>query len=247
MTRTFAAAAFVAALLSTTAIYAADAVPAAISAAVADAGRPAADKERDANRKPAETVAFAGVKPGMTVAELGPGGGYYTKILSKAVGPKGKVFALITKAQAERAGFLDGMKAWASAYPNVTIVTVDFGTMMLPEKADLFWTTENYHDFHNGPTANVAGLNKSVFENLKPGGIFYVEDHAAAKGAGAEATSKVHRMDEDIAKSELTAVGFKVDAEGNVLRNPADNKVSGNSESGAHFATDRFMLRMKKP
>ena len=61
--------------------------------------------------------------------------------------------------------------------------------MMLPEKADLFWTTENYHDFHNGPTADIAALDKAVFNNLKPGGIFYVEDHSAAPGAGLAATS----------------------------------------------------------
>ena len=118
--------------------------------------------------------------------------------------------------------------------------------MMLPEKAGLFWTTENYHDFHNGPTADIAGLDKAVFNNLKPGGIFYVEDHNAAEGAGLEATSKFHRMDEAVAKNELTAAGFKLDAEGELLRNPADNRAGSNSESG-HFVSDRFMLRMKRP
>ena len=41
----------------------AQSVSPAIAAAVADASRPDTDKERDAARKPAETVAFAGVKP----------------------------------------------------------------------------------------------------------------------------------------------------------------------------------------
>jgi len=218
----------------------------AITAAVADAGRPAADKERDASRKPAETVAFAGVKPGMTIAELGPGRGYYTRILAKAVGPTGKVYAVVTSAQAARPGALDALNALTAEYPNVKVVTVDYPTMMLPEKADLFWTTENYHDFHNGPTADIAALDKAVFNNLKPGGIFYVEDHSAAPGAGLAATSQFHRMDEAVAKSELTAAGFKLDGEGDLLHNPADNKAASNSESG-HFASDRFMLRMKRP
>ncbi len=69
----------------------------AITAAVADKGRPDADTKRDADRKPAEVIAFAGVKPGMSVEELFPGGGYYTRILSKVVGPKGKMF-LVTPA-----------------------------------------------------------------------------------------------------------------------------------------------------
>jgi len=223
----------------------AQSVTPAIAAAVADAARPAADKERDAGRKPAETVAFAGVKPGMTVAELGPGRGYYTRILAKAVGPNGKVYAVVTAAQAARPGVLDGLNALAASYPNIKVVTVEYATMALPEKADLFWTTENYHDFHNGPTADIAALNKAVFNNLKPGGIFYVEDHSAADGAGLAATTQFHRMDEAVAKSELTAAGFKLDGEGNLLRNPADNKAASNSETG-HFASDRFMLRMKR-
>ena len=246
MTRSLTAAAVFAAILSTTAVYAASAVSPAIMAAVADAGRPAADKERDVNRKPAETVAFAGVKPGMTIAELGPGGGYYTKILSKAVGPNGKVFALVTAAQAARPNGLDAINAVAAAYPNVKVVTVDYANLMLPEKVDLAWTTENYHDFHNGATANVPALDKGVFENLKPGGIFYVEDHKAADGAGLEATSKVHRMDEAVAKTELMAAGFKLDAEGDLLHNAADARTGANSEGG-HFVTDRFMLRLKRP
>ena len=70
----------------------------AITAAVADKGRPDADTKRDADRKPAEIVAFAGIKPGMAVEELFPGGGYYTRILSKVVGSKGKMF-LVTPGQ----------------------------------------------------------------------------------------------------------------------------------------------------
>ena len=242
---------FAAALLATALIYVpatamAQAPSAEITAAVNDSGR-SADKQKDANRKPGDVLAFAGVKPGMVVAELGSGGGYYTRLLAKAVGPSGKVLAIATQGQAARPGGLDGLNAIKAAYPNVQIVTVpDLASIALPEKADLFWTTENYHDFHNGPTANIAGLNKAVFENLKPGGVFYVEDHSAAAGAGLEAASKFHRMDEAVAKGELTAAGFKVDGEGNLLRNASDNKAGSNSESG-HFVTDRFMLRMKKP
>jgi predicted methyltransferase len=243
MIRPLTAALFATSLLCAPA--SAQGVSPAIAAAVADTSRPDADKERDATRKPGETLAFAGVKPGMVVAELGPGRGYYTRLLAKTVGSKGKVYAITTTAQAARPGALDALNALAAAYPNITVVTVDYGTMMLPEKADLFWTTENYHDFHNGPTADIAALDKAVFNNLKPGGIFYVEDHKAADGAGLGATSKVHRMDEAVAKTELTAAGFRLDAEGDLLHNPADDRAGSNSESG-HFVSDRFMLRMKR-
>ncbi len=220
--------------------------PSAIAVAVADPTRPDADRARDANRKPAETLAFAGVRPGMMVAELGSGGGYYTRLLAKAVGPRGKVYAIVTAAQAARPNGLAALNTITAAYPNVSIVNVpDYAHLTLASKADLFWTTENYHDFHNGPTANIAAMDHAVYDALKPGGIFYVEDHSAAPGAGLAVTSTVHRMDEDVAKQELTAAGFKLAAEGDLLRNSGDNRSGSNSETG-HFVTDRFMLRMKK-
>ncbi len=220
--------------------------PGSTSVSPITAARPQGDLDRDVNRKPLEVIAFAGVKPGMKVAELAPGGGYYTRMLSAAVGPAGKVYVVATPRQAQRPGGLDTLNALAAVLPNVVVVTCEYTALKLPEPVDVVWTTENYHDFHNGPTANIAALDAAVFSALKPGGIFYVEDHAAADGAGLDATSKVHRMDEAIAKAELASAGFKLDAESNLLRNPSDNKAGSNSEAG-HFVTDRFMLRMKKP
>lgn len=233
-----------AALAQAPAPAAAPAAPAAPPAPITR-DRPAAQVELDANRKPIETMAFAGVRPGMTVAELGPGAGYYTRMLSQAVGPNGKVLVVINKAQAERPNGRFTVDGLASVLPNVQVVVSEYNALTLPTAPDLVWTTENYHDWHNGPTADIAGVNKSVHAALKPGGIYYVEDHAAAKGAGLAATSTVHRMDEDIAKTELLAAGFKLDAEGQLLRHPEDNKVSRNSENG-RYNSDRFMLRMKK-
>lgn len=69
------------------------AVPGNIAAAVADSNRPDADSALDADRKPAETLAFAGVKSGESVGELISGGGYFTRLFSKAVGPKGHVYS----------------------------------------------------------------------------------------------------------------------------------------------------------
>src|SRR3982750_1710596 len=69
-------------------------VPKARAAAVADPARPQADRDRDADRKPAESIAFAGLKPGQRIADILPGGGYFTRIFSGVVGPKGEVLAV---------------------------------------------------------------------------------------------------------------------------------------------------------
>ena len=87
----FAAAAAIAVVGVGYAAQAADAIPSNIAAAVANANRPSKDTDRDAARKPGEVLAFAGVKPGEQVLELIPGGGYFTRVLSGAVGPAGHV------------------------------------------------------------------------------------------------------------------------------------------------------------
>jgi predicted methyltransferase len=243
------ASAFAAALVVSTAGLAAGAgaPSAAISAAVADPARPAADTARDAERKPAQIVAFAGVKPGDTVVELMPGGGYFTRILSKTVGPKGHVYGLVPEGFAKRPGALDGINALAAQYGNVTIMPVDLASFTIPAPADVVWTSENYHDFHNGPTANIPGLNKAVFAALKPGGVYYIEDHAAAKGAGTTTTSTLHRIEAAATIKEVEAAGFKLDGQSDLLANPADTHDKAVFDPSIRGKTDKFALRFRKP
>ena len=220
---------------------------AAITAAVADPMRPAADTARDANRKPAQILAFVGVKPGDTVVELMPGGGYFTRILAKTVGPKGHVYAVVPSGFANRPGAMDGLNALAAQYPNVTITATDLSSFKVAQPADVVWTSENYHDFHNGPTANIPGLNAAAFAALKPGGVYYIEDHAAAKGAGVTTTSTLHRIDPAAAISEVEAAGFKLDGQSDLLANPDDPHDKSVFDPSIRGKTDKFALRFRKP
>lgn len=229
-----------------TAAVAQGAIPASISAAVADAVRPDADKARDAARKPAEIVTFAGVKPGDKVAEFLPGGGYYTRILSKAVGPSGHVYALVPAGFAQRPGGLDALNALAAELGNVTVVATDLTNFTLPEPVDLAWTSENYHDMHNGPTPSFTGVNESTFRALKPGGIYFVEDHAAVAGSGITATSTLHRIDPAAVIEEMTAAGFTLDGQSDVLANPNDPKTVGVRDPSVQGETEKFALRFRK-
>lgn len=218
---------------------------AAIASAVADSRRPAADTARDAARKPAETLLFAGVKPGMTIAEVAPGGGYYTRLLAAAVGPTGKVYALMPAAFANRPGGLDGINAIAAAYPNVQVVVADYASLQLPTPADLAWTTENYHDLANGPEGTIPTFLAGIHKNLKPGGLFFIEDHSAP-GTGLSATRTLHRIDPAAVKSALAAAGFRLDAESNHMANPADNHTLSVQDPGIRGETDKFALRFKR-
>ncbi|HXS27374.1 MAG TPA: hypothetical protein VN730_06905 [Steroidobacteraceae bacterium] len=270
-------AAFSAALvfvLSTAGAEAARHMPSYITAAVKDSGRPEADKKRDVNRKPAEALEFSGVKPGDKVAELIPAAGYYTRMLSKIVGPSGHVYMLVppppkgpppgmARPGAGRPGAgppgagrppmrRPSMTAMANAiaqnpeYSNVSVVQMEEGpAFRLPDQIDLFWTTENYHDLHNMPDADLSIFNKRVFDSLKNGGIYFIEDHAAAAGTGASDTRTLHRIDPAAVKMEVEAAGFEFVGQSRALHNPKDN----HKEIVFKMAdkTDRFMYKFRKP
>jgi len=194
-----------------------------ITKAVADPSRPADNRALDANRKPAATLAFAGVKPGQTIGEFLPGGGYYTRLLSDVVGPRGKVYALETTRWGK--DNIDATKTAIAGLKNVTLDLSPFGAFNLPKKVDVFWTTLNYHDLHIEKYGKVdmAAFNKHVFDSLKPGGIYFIVDHMAAPGSGEAAPPKLHRIDKAIVIKELTAAEFKLVVESDILRNPADD------------------------
>jgi predicted methyltransferase len=222
-----------------------------IVAAVADTARPAADTERDANRKPAEMIAFGEVQPGDKIGELIPGGGYMTRILSKAVGPTGKVYVFASQPQQREgqpppAAPVAAITADAANYGNVSVIITNFTTIPAPEPLDLVWTSQNYHDMHNpGRNLDINAANKAIFGALKPGGLYVVLDHQSAKGVDFDA--QLHRIDMAKVKAEVLAAGFEFVGESQVLDNPADDGTKGVFDASIRGKTDQFILKFKKP
>jgi predicted methyltransferase len=229
------------------------AVPAFLAAAIANPSRPAEDVARDADRKPAETLVFAGIAPGQQIAELLPGGGYFTRIMSKAVGANGHVYALVPAprpdAPANAPDFAARVKAIAAdpAYSNVSVIVEPFGELKTPVPVDLVWTSQNYHDLHNLPGLDLVVFNQMVFESLKPGGTYLILDHATAPGEGASQTSTLHRIDPETVKREVLAAGFVYDGESNLLRQPEDPHTAKVFDPSIRGRTDQFILKFKKP
>ena len=224
-------------------------IPPNIAAAVANPNRPQADRDRDALRKPAEVLAFAGVKPGEQVLELIPGGGYFTRILSGAVGPKGHV----TEGLPNLTGAADVAQKsnGVAADPNFSNVSeAHFSTADLAKlgPVDLVWTSQNYHDLHLARfSLDVVAFDRAVYAALKPGGVFFIEDHAAAPGSGLDVPDKLHRINEDIVKQEVESAGFRLVAESNILRNPADDHTLLVFNPAIRGHTDQFLLKFQKP
>jgi predicted methyltransferase len=238
------------ALAITSAGVAAAAVPANLTSALADKSRPEADTARDAARKPAELLAFAEVKPGQKVADFMMGGGYFTRILSPAVGPKGKVYAYQAAEFIKfRAAYGTDQTKVVGDYKNVVALTAPVASAGLPDGLDLVLTVQNYHDLHLKafPVQTADEANKEIFRALKPGGLYVVVDHAAAAGAPLTVADTQHRIDEAIVKKEVEAAGFRLIAEDQMLANPADPHDKLVFDPSIRGKTDQFVLKFQKP
>jgi predicted methyltransferase len=225
---------------------------AGLAAAVADNNRPDADKLRDANRKPVQTLEFLGVKPGQQIAEILPGGGYFTRIFSKAVGPSGHVYALVPErpgnAPADLPDLAGKVKAIAADanYSNVSVVVQPLNRLVTPAPVDLVFTAQNYHDLHNFPV-DVVAFNRTILESLKPGGLYVVLDHSAPSGSGLADTKTLHRIDADVVKQEVTAAGFEFVGASDILANAGDSRTATVFDPSIRGKTDQFILKFRKP
>jgi predicted methyltransferase len=227
---------------------AASEIPADIAKAVANPDRPQADRDRDALRKPAEVMTFAGVKPGETVLELIPGGGYFTRMLSVAVGPNGHVIEAVPQVAGADVRRTSNGIAGDPHFANVTEITMTPDAIAKAGPVDLVWTSQNYHDLHlTRFKLDVAGLDKVIYGALKPGGVFFIEDHAAKPGTGTSTTDAEHRIDENFVKQEVESVGFKLAGESDILRNPADDHSLSVFQPAIRGHTDQFLLEFRKP
>jgi len=227
---------------------AAQSAPPAIDAAIADTTRPAADRDRDAERKPAEMLAFAGVKPGMVVVDMLPGGGYFTRLFSDVVGPTGKVIAYVPD-EMYRPKSLEAVTAIA-AEPAHANIQPEHNPALAPGPAnivDVVWTSQNYHDLHNVSGLDVIAFNKVIYASMRPGGVYVVLDHSAPAGSGLSDTSTLHRIDEATVRKEVEAAGFVFDGESKVLANPADPRTTKVFDPSIRGHTDQFVLRFRKP
>jgi predicted methyltransferase len=221
-----------------------------LSAKVAAADRPEADRARDAGRKPGAVLETLGVEPGMTAVDLIAASGYYTEVLSVAVGPKGKVYAQNTAFVLE---YRDGANEKAiskrlagNRLPNVERLDRELAdTGLAPGSVDVAITALNFHDIYNGSGAEAAaGFLSAVYELLKPGGVLGIVDHVGAKGAD---NTKLHRIDPALALAVVEASDFELETQSDLLKNPADDHTLMVFAPEIRGKTDRFLLVLRKP
>jgi len=216
------------------------ALPADFDAKIA--ARPEADRGRDAARKPKESVQELGLQEGMTVVDVAAGGGWFTRVLSAAVGPKGKVIAQFGQGGL-RNNNGQAQRDMAAELGNVEPL-FDAVSSIAPNSVDAAVTAMNLHDAYN--RSEEAGVNfiKEIYTVLKPGGVAAIIDHAGNEGAD---NKTLHRMTPASAKAMIEKAGFQIVKESKVLANPQDDHTKGSHDASLGRATDQFFFVVRKP
>lgn len=220
-----------------------------LAAALQNPDRAEADKVRDAGRKPAEVIGFLGFGEGTVVIDFMASSGYYTEVLSYAVGATGTVYSQNT---AGGLAFRDGAadKALTERLANnrlANVIRLDNeidGIELDPGTLDAAFTALNFHDIHNAnPEYGVAFL-KVARALLKPGGILGVVDHAGVAGAD---NSALHRVDVESVRKAAVEAGFEIVAESDILANPDDDGTGTVFGAEMRGNTNRFLLKLRNP
>jgi predicted methyltransferase len=227
--------------------------PDSIKSLLAASDRTDADRKTDTLRHPDQFLQFIGIAPGMHVADLGSGTGYTTELLARAVGPGGSVYSqndpeLIKK-------FLDKPLTERLARPankNVTREDRKFDDPLPADAKNNLDIVVDYIFYHDAVSLGTDRdkMNGAVFAALKPGGTYVVVDASAKSGDGVNDTKTLHRIDENVVKTEVQKAGFTFVSSADFLRNPSDTR-DWNSSPGAagdrRGTEDRFVFKFQKP
>ena len=204
--------------------------------------RPAEEKERDASRMPSEVLNFVGIGEGMNVLEAIAGGGWYTEVLSAAVGPDGTVYSQNAERMRER--FADAAAARAERLGNVEVIYTQGTAIDLPVEADAAFTALNLHDMANRGDEVGLGFLGGIYDALAPGGVLGITDHV---GVAGQDNTELHRMEASKARELITQAGFVIEAESDILMNPDDDHTLRVFDPAIQGVTDRMLFRARKP
>jgi predicted methyltransferase len=211
--------------------------------------RSAEHKARDADRRPADVIAFSSIKRGDKIVEIAPASGYYTALLSRVVGPTGHIYGIGPERLFDVfANARNTFPEYAAKDPraNVSYSTARLDEVILPEGVDQIWMVLYYHDTY-WTGENRSEMNKRFYDALRPGGVYYVIDHVGPADADGDITKSLHRLDTRSALAEIQAAGFSLKAESVILRNADDPRDLSVFDETWRGRTDRVVWKFVKP
>jgi predicted methyltransferase len=217
-----------------------------LAAALNSAERSDADKALDAARQPIAVLSFLGLEEGMTVMDVMASGGWYTEVLSHAVGPQGKVLMHNNPASLARGTTAETVNNRVNGrLNNVERVENTFDQLgVAPASVDLAITHLNFHDVYNANPDNAMAMLAAIKEALKSGGILGIADHRGNLGADNTA---LHRIPLDTVAKAATDAGFYVVGVSDALYVDSDPRTAGPFDESLGRNTDRILLKLMKP
>jgi predicted methyltransferase len=222
-----------------------------IQAAVDSDIRTAAEKERDANRMPRQTLEFFGLREDMRVVELVPSGGWYTKIIAPVVAEQGKLYLAVGTRRIgavleahEELSKAEVLETDAKLTPTDVMGLFEVNEFSLGiDDADLVLTFRNLHNF---TPESREHMNEAVFAALKPGGLYGVIDHTRRHNE-PDTQENWRRMDPVLAILEIQAAGFELVDYSDLHYRPDDELRYEVGRKTVRGNTDRFTLLFRKP
>lgn len=224
----------------------------ALRLAISGPDREVTDFARDAARKPVEVLDFLGLEAGMTVLDLYAAGGYYTFILSKAVGNDGVVYAqntprglrFVEDRQDISQGEALNAKIEQGKLSNVTQIIRPLQEIGLAENSlDMAIVAQTLHDYYNPNPKRALEMLLQIKALLKPGGTLGITDHVGIAGRD---NRDLHRMEIQQAIDIAEQAGFVVESS-ELLRSPMDDHSRAIFDPRLNRSTDRFLLKLQKP
>ena len=225
------------------------------AAAVAASGRPEDAVKLDAVRKPAELLRFMGLKRGDHVLDYFTGTGYYAEIMARAVGPQGYVVGWNSSGFGRNERVRTALAGIRERSPNTGFYsTPTTAISFAPNSFDFALLHLVYHDAYwesaqfGLPRIDPNTVVRAIWDSLKPGGTLAVVDHIALPGGDPrEVVEKLHRIDPAVLRADFERAGFVLEAESNLLRNPADDHSKNVFDPSIRGNTDRIVYRFRKP
>lgn len=222
-----------------------------VAGALSHSDRPAAEAADDARRMPLEILAFAGLQSGMTVFELEAGGGYYTEILSRAVGPTGSVIMQNPPSFDSFLGDSVDQRVAGNRLPNVRVTRTNFDVMDAPDgSVDMVTWILGPHELGYAPGGESLGDAATAFAEiarvLKPGGVLLAVDHIGPPGSGVEAGGTLHRIREEVVTELAAAAGLSLARSSNLLKNPDDPLDNSVFDPSIQGNTSQFVTLYRK-
>jgi len=219
--------------------------------AVNNPARSLADRERDKTSKPNAVLNFIDLQSGMKVLDLFAGSGYYSELLSYAVGPSGRVVSHTNTLYESSTGEEAARRFKDKRLPNVSRFIREINNLGLEKSSfDRVVLVLVYHDIYftadYWPPVDRDDFFRLIYRSLKPGGELVVIDHSAPAGTGKSAAQTLHRIDEVFAKQDIESAGFVFGGALDVLRNPDDERTLSVFDESIRTKTDRFVFRFIK-